>query len=173
MIFFKKKQDLKYELVSPDREVILHTKLYGDLQGFMQIRALKTFGEVNRGDLGGYILDGFLDHNGSCWLPKNCYLAYGAIRDCATVKASNLIRCSISRYATVEGCSIEGAPTSIGGLQESIRITGDAKIYRSLIAGEGIIADSAYICNVGEMILSEKTVINQMSKIVGNSLSLK
>ena len=52
----------KYELLTDDTVEVLGTKLY-------RIKALKSFGDVKKGDLGGYIeSESNLSHYNTCWV---------------------------------------------------------------------------------------------------------
>ncbi len=63
----------KYELV-PDRQVIVAgTTLY-------RIRALKDFGSVKAGDLGGFVgSERNLSHEGTCWVADDAQVYDGAV----------------------------------------------------------------------------------------------
>ena len=63
----------KYELI----ETPFNTLYYNDGNSF-QIRALKDFGDVKKGDLGGYINnESCLSHDGDCWVYQKAYVGNG------------------------------------------------------------------------------------------------
>ena len=58
----------KYELVKEDSIDFDGVTLY-------RIRALKDFGDVKKGDIGGYIeTEGNLSHKGLCWVSDNAHV---------------------------------------------------------------------------------------------------
>ena len=61
----------KYELLRDDSIIENNTELY-------RIRALRSFGDVKKGDLGGYIeSESNLSHEGNCWVYDDAYIYKG------------------------------------------------------------------------------------------------
>lgn len=110
--------DKKYELTN--------STIKFDEQILCRIKALKDFGDVKAGDLGGYVSnEDNLSQNGNCWVYDDAKV-YGLseVRDNATIHQISLIRSS-----TVTGDSI---------------ITGDSKISDTNIKDSKI--EDAKIC---------------------------
>ena len=81
---------LKYRLLLSDRCVIDGVTLY-------RIQALKDFGDVKAGDLGGYIADSSqLSQNGNCWIySKSNKLVCGRVTENAIINSLGSNRDSI------------------------------------------------------------------------------
>ena len=81
---------LKYRLLLSDRCVIDGVTLY-------RIQALKDFGDVKAGDLGGYIADSSqLSQNGNCWIySKSNKLVSGRVTENAIINSLGSNRDSI------------------------------------------------------------------------------
>lgn len=81
---------LKYRLLLSDRCVIDGVTLY-------RIQALKDFGDVKAGDLGGYIADSSqLSQNGNCWVySKSNKLVCGRVTENAIINSLGSSRDSI------------------------------------------------------------------------------
>lgn len=81
---------LKYRLLLSDRCVIDGVTLY-------RIQALKNFGDVKAGDLGGYIADSSqLSQNGNCWIySKSNKLVSGRVTENAIINSLGSSRDSI------------------------------------------------------------------------------
>lgn len=110
--------DKKYELTN--------STIKFDGQILCRIKALKDFGDVKAGDLGGYVSDeNNLSQNGNCWVYDDAKVyGLGEVRDNATIHQISLIRSS-----TVTGDSI---------------ITGDSRISDTNIKDSKI--EDAKIC---------------------------
>ena len=110
--------DKKYELTD--------NTIRFDGQILCRIKALKDFGDVKAGDLGGYVSDeNNLSQNGNCWVYDDAKVyGLGEVRDNATIHQISLIRSS-----TVTGDSI---------------ITGDSRISDTNIKDSKI--EDAKIC---------------------------
>ena len=66
--FKQKTYDLKYELLENDMNKFYNTRIHK----LYRIKALRDFGDVKKGDLGGYIESNFnLSHDGLCWVYDN------------------------------------------------------------------------------------------------------
>ena len=70
----KKKYILTDETITLGSGIVLH-----------RIKAIRSFGDVNEGDLGGWIeKDNNLSHEGNCWVYGNAYV-YGHAKVCGNV----------------------------------------------------------------------------------------
>ena len=115
--------DKKYELIE------------SDIKGLYRVKALKDFGDVKKGDIGGYVQNEHnLSHKGCCWV-------------CDDAKIYNEAR--IYGNAQVSNCAvIDGNAKIYGNAQVSncTVIDGNAKIYgNSEVWGYAIIRDNALI----------------------------
>ncbi|WP_412058015.1 hypothetical protein [Bartonella sp. DGB2] len=84
----------KYRLLKDEGIIVNGHKLY-------RIQALRDFGDVEAGDLGGFIeSEDNLSHEGDCWVADNaCVFEYARVRDDAIVSGN----AKISGYATIDG----------------------------------------------------------------------
>lgn len=126
----------KYEMTSNVKEFLGH-KLF-------QIKALKDFGDVKAGDLGGYIeKEENLSHNGNAWVYDNVKVYDNA---------------KVFRDAQVHGNAL---------IYSNARVFGKAKVYgntwvcgNAQIYNDALICDSAdYICFQGFGSKSRNTTI--------------
>lgn len=123
--------DKKYEIIG-EKTVVGNKTLY-------RIRALKDFGEVKKGDLGGYVENGTnLSHDGNCWIFDNARVFNDA---------------QVSGNAKVLGNA---------EVHEFAKVFGDAKVY-----GDTEISGYAVICSNPKVHGSSK--ISGTAKIHGNS----
>lgn len=71
-------QTSKYELITENTRTIRDDN--GILHTVYQIRALKDFDDIKKGDLGGYVESIYnLDSSGTCWLDETCVIYGNAI----------------------------------------------------------------------------------------------
>lgn len=98
--------DRKYELIE------------SDIRGLHRIKALRDFGDVKKGDVGGYVENEYnLSHDGECWIYDGA-----AVYENATVWNDVRIR-------------------------EKVRIYGNAKINDNVVVcNNAIICDEAKVC---------------------------
>ena len=94
-------KNTKYELVENDTKTITYlinpkTKEYSDPITLYRIRALKDFGDVKKGDLGGYVDKAtFIDFNSDCWVYDDSIVISSTIDDTCCVKDSSVVITSI------------------------------------------------------------------------------
>ena len=112
----------KYELTQNSIEI--------DNRTLYQIRALKDFGSVKKGDLGGYIeSEKNLSHDGNCWISGNARV-YGDAKIYENAYVSK--NAQVSGNARVYGdAEVYGNAWVYGNVQvfENARIYGDAQVY--------------------------------------------
>lgn len=116
--------DRKYELIE------------SDIRDLHRIKALRDFGDVKKGDIGGYIEnENSLSHEGLCWVYNNAKIyGYSEIFDNA----------KISGNAEVFGYSEIFGNAKIYG---NARIFGDAEVYDNAeVYGYAKIFGNAEIC---------------------------
>lgn len=97
----------KYEFTGKTQE-------YGG-KTLRQIRALKDFGDVSKGDIGGWIEDERnLSHEGSCWVNKNAMVyEYARVEDNAKIDDF----AKVFGHATIgESCTVSDNAKVCGGV---------------------------------------------------------
>lgn len=127
--------DKKYELIE------------SDIKGLYRVKALKDFGYVKKGDIGGYVENpNNLSHEGYCWVCDNAKIynearIYGnsQISDCAVIDGNARIygNSQISDCAVIDG---------------NARIYGNSEVWdyaiirdNALIYGDSVISGNAFI----------------------------
>ena len=104
--------DKKYDLLRDDTLKVFGIKLY-------RIRALKSFGDVKKGDLGGYIeSESNLSHEGNCWVYDDVKV-FGKDCICGDTMLYNKVR-----------------------INGKARVFGDAEVF-----GKARISDNARVCD--------------------------
>ena len=105
--------EMKYELIPSDRE------------GFYRVKALKDFGNVKKGDIGGYVeCEDNLSQYGDCWIYDNA-----VVRDNAKIYNNAVVR------DNARVC-------------DNARIWGDSKILNyGQVYGNVEVYDDAVVCN--------------------------
>ena len=110
------KVDKKYELIK------------SDIKGLYRVKALKDFGYVKKGDIGGYVKNpNNLSHEGYCWVCDNAKI-YGNAR--------------IYGNSEISGCAVIDGNAQIHGDSE----VWDYAIIRdnALIYGDSVISGNAF-----------------------------
>ena len=96
-----------------------------DSRPLKRIRALRDFGDVKKGDLGGYIQDSsLLDHAGECWIYDNACVLAERQRPIPMRRKTNLTSEQTERPASK---------------QNKAFLTGDARLYDHVLFSSGII----------------------------------
>lgn len=121
--------DKKYELVKEDK------KIFTDGGAIYRIRALKDFGDVKTGDLGGYIeKEDNLSQEGNCWVYDNARAFDNAkVYDYALVYNNAKV---YDKAKVFDNAQVFG----------EARVFNNAKIY-----GTSEISDSAVVCEKAEI----------------------
>ena len=168
-------EDKKYELVKED------TKTFVDGNAIYRIRALKDFGDVKAGDLGGYIeKEENLSQEGNCWVYDNARVfdnakvyenakVYGEAQVCDNVKIYG--NAEIFEYGLVRGVTEVSDNAQIYG---NALVRNDVKIYENTkIYGNSKISDNAQVYGNSEVYGSAKIYDNAQvsgsAKIYGDS----
>ena len=109
--------DKKYELIE------------SDIKGLYRVKALKDFGDVKKGDIGGYVENpNNLSHKGYCWVYDDAKV-YNEARICGNAQVSN--------------CAVIDGNAQIHGDSE---VLGYAIIRdNALIYGDSVINGNAFI----------------------------
>ena len=111
-----------------------------------RIVALRDFGSVKAGDLGGFIQkESNLSHDGDCWIDEYSMVVYNSIvRGDAQISYSDIWDgCVIEGSAIISGCNMGGQIKISGGNISDSRIEG-----RNITIKGGIITDSVLHSNV-------------------------
>ena len=127
--------DKKYELIE------------SDIKGLYRVKALKDFGYVKKGDIGGYVQNEHnLSHKGCCWVCDDAKIynearIYGnsEISGCAVINGS----ARVYGNSRVFGCAV---------IDGNARIYGDSEVWgyaiirdNALIYGDSVISGNAFI----------------------------
>ena len=127
--------DKKYELIE------------SDIKGLYRVKALKDFGYVKKGDIGGYVENpNNLSHEGYCWAYGDAKI-YGEARIYGNAQVSNCAvidgNAKIYGNAQVSDCAV---------IDGNAQIHGDCEIWdyaiirdNALIYGDSVISGNAFI----------------------------
>ena len=129
----KESIDKKYELTDETEEL---KGEWGEKYTFYRIRALKNFGNVNKGDLGGWVeSEENLSQEGDCWVYDNARVgARARVYDNAKVYGNAEVR----GYAQVYGNA---------KVFENAVVYGNAHVFDdSCVYGNAKVADDAFVC---------------------------
>ncbi len=154
----QKKWDTKYELIAD--LTITH-----DNRVLHRIRALRSFGSVHKGDLGGWIEHKRnLSHRGLCWVSGEAkVLGAGRVRGDAVLYGSVIVRdhgevggsaeilndAEISENARIDGEAWVGGKAQIGGYA---RVRDHAAVYdEAAIYDNAVIDDDAQVHGTAEV----------------------
>jgi len=125
----------KYEILSKEHFFELPDEKYR----CYQIRAVRDFGDVRKGQLGGYVSgEHNLCPNGNCWIDETSYVLENArITEEAQVRAHSVVsgNAIISMLAEVYECQI----------MDHVVIDGSPIIENSQISGNAIVGGMPYI----------------------------
>ena len=127
--------DKKYELIE------------SDIKGLYRVKALKDFGDVKKGDIGGYVQNEHnLSHKGCCWVCDDAKI-YNEARIYGNAQVSNCAvidgNAKIYGNAQVSDCAV---------IDGNAQIHGDCEIWdyaiirdNALIYGDSVISGNAFI----------------------------
>lgn len=127
--------DKKYELIE------------SNIKGLYRVKALKDFGDVKKGDIGGYVENpNNLSHEGYCWVYDNAKI-YNEARIYGNSQVSD--------YAVIDGnARIYGNSrvSNCAVIDGNARIYGDSEVWdyaiirdNALIYGDSVISGNAFI----------------------------
>jgi len=130
----------KYELLQESITIHNHT--------LHRIKALRSFGNVKAGDLGGYIeSEKNLGHGGNCWVYDNAKVYENAwVRDSARVYENAWVYGAAKIYGHSGIC---GNAEVFGDtlVAQTTNISGFAKVYgNAWVSGAVLVAGNAEIC---------------------------
>lgn len=128
-----------------------------------QIKALKDFGKVKKGDLGGYIAsEDNLSQTGNCWVFQNAMVS-----DNAKVLENAEIRGNISMY---DNSMVSGNSICDGNIYlcDNCRITGYAVVNGNSI----MIKNNAIIGGYSQILSTDKSSIVGGDVIIGENITI-
>ncbi len=136
---WNKNNDKKYELIPSDKE------------GLFRVKALRDFGDVKAGTIGGYVARELnLSQKGNCWVADKA-----VVKDDAVVYDDAVV----SGEATINGNAL---------VTEQSRVSGNATVSGTVtIGGKAKIKDNAQIS--GNSIIGGKSTVSGNAKVYGNS----
>ena len=129
-----------------------------------RIRALRNFGDVHQGDLGGWIeREGNLSHDGNCWVADDAtVLGNAKVRDDAIVKGSAEVKDS----AKVENLAVVDGHAHI---RDNARVKGHATVTNAVVCDRATISGRMHITggrNIGgNALLSGGAIIDSWDVI--------
>lgn len=143
---------IKYEIVSNDYITISDRKLY-------RIKALKTFGGVKEGDIGGYVQSFHnLSQDGTCWIYDDAKVFQNAyVADEAKVfgNASVYGNAKLSDRASVQGEAIvlgnaevrdEALVFNKAAVYDNAKVSGSARVYgNSIVKGCAMVYEKSSV----------------------------
>lgn len=147
----------KYELVPSDKE------------GLFRIKALRNFGDVKKGDIGGYVSgEHNLSHEGLCWIFGNAKV-YGNAEVSGNAWVSDNAKvyddASVINYARVSGNAIiygKALVYDIATIYGNAVVCGDAEVH-----GNAVVRGKAKVCgyaNIGRNAeICRNAVINKIT----------
>lgn len=126
------------------------------LEGLFRIRALRSFGDVNVGDLGGYVANGNnLEHDGLCWIyPDSVVSGLTRVMGNARVFGSSTIRGEALIYgdavvdeSVMKGCTriFQNAFIKESILLQNVWVHGNAKCTKCVITDDVAVYGDAHI----------------------------
>ena len=130
-----------------------------------RIRALKDFGDVKKGDLGGWITsEENLSQEGLCWVYGDArVLDHAVVRDCAIVCDHVIVRNSaivkddsrINEYANISGHASIAEKANVSGhakIRENASIYGYSFVHGySVISGRATVSGAAHVYDNAEV----------------------
>lgn len=144
-----------------------------------QIRAIRSFGNVQKGDLGGYVeTDANLTHYGNAWVKDNAIASGNAlVCDDALVSGNSWVSGNVlvDENAIVSGNVLACENARISGnviLNGSVQVYGYASISDNVLAYDNAVICGNTIVN-GNAIISGKTYVSGDTWIGGNALIKK
>ena len=156
----------KYEITKETMKVIGNN----GKKTLHRIKALKDFGNVKKGDFGGFVEnESNLSQEGDCWIFDNAICCGNAIVYENAIVGENAM---VHENASIRGSAKVYGNTTISGntrIRGYSRILGSAKVYgNTTISGNTIIGDNSRI--YGNAVIYGNSKILGRSKIFGNAI---
>ncbi|AHJ87639.1 hypothetical protein Bp8pC_209 [Bacillus phage Bp8p-C] len=187
-----KKEELTMENTEQKKYVLLKDdtiNVFGIIgRELYRIQAVRDFGDVSKGELGGYIeCEDNLSHTGICWVKDNAKVfGHAQVTGDALVKGNARVfgeavisenayvakeaivkdQAVVTGYADVQGAAVVGGSANIGGYA-SVRgfaeVSGKAKLQGdSVVFGEAVVKEGAVLYN--------NAVVGGKARVRGNAL---
>lgn len=138
-------------------EILKNTKVRFFGREIYRIKALKDFGNVKKGDIGGYVESEYnLSQEGDCWIYDNAVAC-----DNAVVRDNSIVHDNVM----VKNCAVVRDNTIICGNAE-IKNHAVVKNY-ALVCGNSIVSDHATACD--HAVISSHAKIDNHAKIKDKS----
>lgn len=174
-------QNTKYEILKDDYIIVEDKTLY-------RIRALRDFGGISAGDLGGYVEnESNLSKIGDCWIYNDAQVfgdarifdgakvfdnakVYGSAR----VYGNAVVYCDAKVYEGVQvygNASVNGDAQVYGNARvyERARIYGDARVFdNATVYGNARIYAYARVC--GNAVVYDNALVFGRSQVCGNAI---
>ena len=133
--------DKKYEILKDQAITMNGSSIY-------RIRALKDFGDVKAGDLGGFVAsEENLSHEGPCWIYGDAMVYHKAkVKENAIVRDYVHVYGNVFDHARVNGFAI---------VQDNATVSENTRVY-----GETIVKDYAMVS--GHMMVAQGTISNSV-----------
>ena len=137
-----------------------------------RIRALRDFGNVKKGDLGGFVeSESNLSHEGTCWIYGNAKVFNKArVSDNATIHGDTIVK---DRALVCNNADIF-ADSRIT-IRDSAIVEDEAKVYGNIIIGDyatikgrSRVIDNASI--YGNAVIRDNAIVKGESEICGNAV---
>ncbi len=121
----------KYEILADNKR---EWPVEGSRWFVYQIRALRDFGDVKSGDLGGYISDyDCLDRwNGNCWIGNDAVVSEASVKEEAVIKDNAVVKDN----AIIRGNAV---------IKNNAIIAGNVMVNQGTIGGDTMIGDNFWI----------------------------
>jgi len=153
----------KYELIPSDRE------------GLFRIKALKDFGNVKKGDIGGYVeSEGNLSHDGNCWIYSDAIVRdYSVVMDNARIYGDALIQDNAIVWGDAVVCNN-------ARVEDNAKVWGDVRISDKAqvrgfaqVWGDAAVYDNAVVCGHTEVrdrtSVHDKAIVRDNVVVIGNA----
>lgn len=148
-------KDKKYEILKGDSKTYYNNTVY-------RIKALKDFGDVKAGDVGGYIQsEEHLSHTGNCWVYDDA-VVYGHAKVKNNAKVFN--NAEVGGYSRVTGDAQVHNDAQIKGLAE----INEKAVVRDYAIVEGVVEGGAIVYEYAKVL--DTTYIDSNARVCGMAI---
>lgn len=156
-------------------EILYDGEYYGGLgkNDLHRIRALKDFGNVEAGDIGGWVEnEDNLSHEGTCWIEADAFV-YGSAKvwGSAQIKAGSKVsdNAKVYGHAVIEGGRVAINAVVKGYATVSGWVTGNALVCRhGSVLDDAYVEENARIC--GRALVSDRAQVGGHAIIQGHAI---
>lgn len=158
--------DKKYEILK-DQAITMNGS------SICRIRALKDFGDVEAGDMGGFVAsEENLSHEGTCWIYDDAMVYHNAkVKDNAIVRGCAHVynEAQVLQNAIVEGHARVFDKATVFG---NARIKDNGNVFdRARVHGFAIVQDNATVS--GDSRVCAETIVKDYAQVSGNMIVTK